>query len=106
MEKARSNRRLEQRQVEQVGLDEGDVRQVGAECGGLLDGRAEVHADDPSAVPAREPGVPSAAATGVEHERARQFARRHPGLDRKRRRVLLVPRHVVAVPLPPEARGV
>src|SRR5262249_23591125 len=42
-------------------------------------------------------------AAGVEHEPARQLARRNTSLDLERRLVLLGPSHVIAVPLPAEA---
>ena len=97
---------LGDRQVEQVGLDDRDVGQPVAERGGLLDGGAQVHADDPGAMAADQAGVPAAAAAGVEHEPARQVARRDPGLHPERRLVLLGPHHVIAVPLASEARRV
>ena len=49
-----------------------DVGKLGAERGGLLDGGAQVDADDPCAVAAEQPGITPAAAAGVEHELAGQ----------------------------------
>ena len=98
---------LGQRQVEQVGLDDHDVGQLGAERGGLVDGRAQVDADDPGAVAAEQPGIAAAAAAGVEHELAgKRRPGATPGLDLKRRLVFLGAGHVVTVPLPAEAGGV
>ena len=66
---------LGQRQVEQVGLEDHDVRAASAERGGLVDGGAQIDADDPGAVGTEQPGVAAAAAAGVEHQLARQVAR-------------------------------
>ncbi len=93
-------------QVEQVGLDDRDVGKMGAQRGGLDDGRAQIDADQLGAVGTNQPGIATAAAARVEHQLTRQVARRYPGLDRKRRLILLGPHHVVAVPLPAEAGGV
>ena len=107
IEKTTSKRRLGQRQVEQVGLDDRHVGQPGAERGGLLDGRAEIDADDPRPVPPTQAGIPTAAAAGVEHQPARPaLAGSMPRLDPERRLVLLGPHDVIAVPLPAEAGDV
>ena len=92
-----------QGQVEKVGLDDANVRQPCAQRGGLVDGRAQVNADDPSPMAAGQTGIATAAAAAVEHELARKIGGLDPRLDLKRCLVLLAARHVVAVPLPAEA---
>ena len=52
---------------------------------------------------AGQPGIATAAATGVEHELARKIGWGNARLDPERRLVFLVARHVVAVPLPAKA---
>ena len=58
---------LGDRQVEQVGLNDQDVGEPDAQLGGLLDGGAEVDAEDAGAVAADQAGVSAGAAASVEH---------------------------------------
>ena len=93
---------LGQRQVEEVGLEDQDLRQKGTQCGGLRDRRTQINADDLGAGETGQASIPAAAATGVEHQTACQIAGRKGSLDLERRLVFLGPRHVVTVPLSTE----
>ena len=92
-----------QGQVEKVGLDYANVRKPCAQRGRLVDGRAQVNAEDPSPMAAGQTGIATTAATAVEHELARKIGWRNARLDLKRCLVFLAVRHVVAVPLPAKA---
>ena len=98
--------RFGQREPGQIPLDDRHARKPLAERFGFLDRRAEVDPDDPRPVPGREQGITPAAATGVEHQLPCQVASVDSRLDPECRLVLLVPGHVIAVPLPPEAGDV
>ncbi len=94
---------LGERQVEQVGLDDGDVGQIVAERGGLFHGGTEVHAEHSSAMAADEARVSTSAAAGIEHQLAGQFVGRHAGLDAESRLIFVRSHHIVTVPLAAEA---
>ena len=93
-------------EVEEVGLEDGDVGEVGAEGCGFFDGLAEVDADDGGAVLAEQAGVAAAAAAGVEDELAGEGGGIPAGFDAEDGVVLGGAGDVVAVPLAAEAGDV
>jgi hypothetical protein len=92
-----------QREPGQISLDDRHAGKPFAESLRLLDRRTEVDPDNPRTMLRRQQGIATPSATGVEHELPFQIASIDSRLDPKSCLVLLVPGHVIAVPLPPEA---
>jgi hypothetical protein len=98
--------RLDERQLEQVGLNDQNVGKLATKCSRLLDGCAQVHADDAGAMRAEQTCIPATPAARVEHEPPGQASGRYACLHLKCLLVLAGPHHVVPVPLTPEARSI
>ena len=62
-------------QVEEVCLENQDIRQRCAQLGCLRDRRAQIGGDDPCTMGTSQSGITAAATTGIEHKFACQIPR-------------------------------